>query len=224
MRAVAPPRARMFGAVLVKEAWLYDFSLDRKRIILLVSGLVLAAILLFAAGVTVGLAHSGGSHAQPKAIRSAPSLRSAQQPQEPPPAAASVSQPAASPTPQLNPIASAASLAPRQETTSTAQPPRPHAAHAHPKPMTGRLPARTHPGKERGTYFLQAGAFSSEANASALQQRLMHAGYAARVTRRAASGREWYIVTVGHYGSEPAARNAAHRIEQRLGVHPAVRR
>ena len=203
---------------------MYEFSLDRNRIILLVSGLVLAAILLFVAGMTVGLAHSGDNHSQAKATRAAPPFSSVQQPQNSRPAATAMDQAVSNPSPPPNPIASAASLAPRQE-TAPAPPSRLHAAHAKPETAAKRPspPAQSHHEGEHGPYVLQAGAFSSEANAGALQQRLMHAGYAAQVTHRAVSGREWYIVTVGRYTSEKSARSAAQHIEQRIGVHTAVR-
>lgn len=198
---------------------MYDFSLDRKRIILLVSGVVLAAILLFVAGLTVGLARSGESHSRAQASRPAQPQPRAQVPSP----AAPVNQEATTAAAQSSPIASAASLAPRQEAATAAS--RLHAAHAQPKPVAARPApsANAHHEKERGAWFLQAGAFSRESNARTLQKRLMQSGYPAEVQRRQAGSRDWYVVTVGHYASEESATNAAHRIEQRLGVHPAVR-
>lgn len=203
---------------------MYDFSLDRKQIILLVSGLVLAAVLLFVAGLTVGLAHTGNSHTQAQSARPAQPGPVAQPAQNASLATAPATTEGSNAAPSSNPIASAASLAPRQPTAAPA--PRLHAAQAQPKPVAERpapAPVHAQPAEAHGAWFLQAGAFSREANASALQKKLMQSGYAAEVERRAINGRTWYLVTAGHYASKQSATNAAHRIAQRLGIHPAVR-
>lgn len=199
---------------------MYDFSLDRKRIILLVSGLVLAAVLLFVAGLTVGLAHSGDSHSQAQASQPSAPLP-ASQPVQQPAQTSPINQQAAHVSPQPSPIASAASLAPRTETATASA--RLHAAHAATVASRPAPAAKVHHEIENGSWYLQAGAFSREANATALQKRLMQAGYGATVQRHKVGGRDWYVVTAGHYPSKQAASNAAQRIGQRLGIHPAVR-
>lgn len=201
----------------------YEFSLDRKRIILLVSGLVLASVFLFAAGLMVGLAHSGTSAA----------TQTASNPNQMGSLAAIANQPSA-------PNAAAQTPAPATETTTaeapSAQPPAPAAPSAtvaKATPARSRTVAaeraRSHhavpaaAAVEHGGYYLQAGAFSSADHAIDLQSRLMKLGYPAEVDQARVKGRAWFIVKAGHYASRSAAASAAEHVRTKLGIQPAIR-
>jgi len=214
----------------------YEFSLDQKRIILLVTGLVLAAVLLFVAGLTVGLAHSSAaSQAQAKpagSLATAGNVDNQSQAAGIPQAASSSTQtgvnaePLNAPT-QQGTIASAATT-----DLPAAAPPAPvassenaSATHRHAHSAAAPAPAKPEPHETvaNGHYSLQVGAFSRETNARELQKRLMQAGFPAEVVHRPSGGRSLYLVEAGHYGSATAATSAAHRIQQRTGITPAVR-
>jgi tetratricopeptide (TPR) repeat protein len=81
-----------------------------------------------------------------------------------------------------------------------------------PEPATTRQP--------EGKFTLQAGAFSTRANAQNMKEQIETVGYSVAIQEKEIGGRTLYLVWVGRYIDREAASRAIGLLESALGIKP----
>lgn len=175
----------------------YDFSFDKKTIILMAIGSVAIGVLLFLAGFIVGLDRSSGQ-------AEAATKHSPQSGAETKPSA----QLADHPTPALSkpsPDKAKESSSPASADSSKAL-----ASQQEPKSSEAASKEKAEDTKDQPAFSLQLGAFQAEDNALKLRDNLKAKGYPVFLFRVLdAEGHVWHTVRMGQYTDMKKASQAA---------------
>lgn len=229
----------------------YEFSLDKKSLALLLGGLSVLGLLLFAAGLLVGVrlnanppelaqnaapptaATPAGAPPnpgpEPVKLREEPETDDVNEarvkPAAAPPVVASANLPQAASAKESTPAPPAATTASKPET-----PPVASAAPAARPSQTNysvSLAADAIAGERppvRQTFAVQVGAFRQEANAQRLLEQLESKGYSVAVFQSSdIADNVWYAVRLGPYTTQNDARRAAANIAQQENLKAIVR-
>ncbi len=199
----------------------YDFSFDKKSVILIVIGCAAIGLLLFFAGFIVGL-DKGQSHPLAQATSLAPAQPEASSTAKDPaatapgkPSAAKQEKPA--PEPSKEPAAAAAaenkSSSPQQDAKTPA-----------PKSGDAKDDKNKDDTKDKAEFSLQLGAFQTEDNALKLRDQLKSKGYPVFLFRVLdPNGHLWHTVRMGHYGDMKEASQAAAKMTGKEEISAWVR-
>jgi len=192
---------------------MYRFAFDRTKLLMMVGGIVLVGILLFAAGVFTGLALSAPTKSEVAMLKS----RHAESSQP----AAAAPQPAA-PAPAATPAPAPPSAAPAPAVESAAQKPAGAAPKAAVSPADA-LGAEQSP--DQDIYSIQVGSFPDAKAARALQTDLRERGYPASIyTGIDSDHKEWHAVRIGGFPTLNRASTAASIFTSKERMQALVRR
>jgi cell division septation protein DedD len=185
----------------------YDFSLDRKSVVILSAGSAVILLLVFAGGVMTGITWRAEEDfiAANRSKPAAPKIREAATPVPGRPekqetaAAAPPPEPAASaPAPPPAATSVTASAAPAAAATAPPVTAPGAAASAAPAPSASETPV--HSATVSGVQLaVQVGAFLDKGNAQKLVDRLKEEGYEPQIILAGHAPRSWNIVRVGPY-------------------------
>lgn len=175
----------------------YDFSFDKKTIILMAIGCVAIGVLLFLAGLIVGLDRSSGQ-------AEAATKRSSQSGAETKPSAQSAEHPAPALS-KPSPDKAKESSSPASADSSKVP-----ASQGEPKSSEAVAKEKTEDTKDQPAFSLQLGAFQAEDNALKLRDNLKAKGYPVFLFRVLdAEGHVWHTVRMGQYTDMKKASHAA---------------
>jgi cell division septation protein DedD len=186
---------------------MYNFLFDKKSLILLLSGLGLAGLLLFFAGLLVGVQvglPTSASYTPPRPPAAKPPAKAALPEDRPctPCAELAVAPPEPEPVPEPEP-------APPVEEA----PPVQVASLPSPEPMTD----------DEAAFTLQVGAFRKSENSDRVIRDLASRGYQPYVVaQRGSRSRVLHTVRVGRYTDRGEAQKAAAELRQREGIAAVV--
>ena len=196
----------------------YDFSFEKKSLILIAIGCVAISVLLFFAGYIVGLDRGQN---QPVVQASSPAAKSTSAKETP---AAEKEKPAAEKEPPASAEepkkaapekSQAPAAAPTAESKSSAAP-------AGAKPSAAKEEEAKD--KEKPAFSVQLGAFQTEENAVKLRDTLKTKGYSVFLFRvMDADGNVWHTVRTGHYPDMKEAAREAVKITRKEQISAWVR-
>lgn len=120
---------------------------------------------------------------------------------------------------------------PKESTKETAKEPAKEATKPEPKPavtadplgdlVKSKVPQAAASGADPFTYFVQAGAFRSQAEADAHRAKLAMMGLDAKISEREQAGRLVYRVRLGPFDDKDVAENAKNRLDKN-GIETAL--
>jgi len=198
----------------------YDFSFEKKSIILIAIGCVAIGVLLFFAGYIVGLDRGQNQSvvqaSSAAAVKSSSSKETAAAEKEKPAAEKEPAAPAEEPkkaAPEKSPEPAAANA----EGKSAAAP-------TDAKPAAGKEEDAKDKDKEKPAFSVQLGAFQTEENAVKLRDNLKTKGYSVFLFRvMDADGNVWNTVRTGHYADMKEAAREAVKITRKEQISAWVR-
>jgi cell division protein FtsN len=212
----------------------YQFSFDRKRLILVVAGLLFAGVLTFCCGVITGiglwmpaqkeLAQFRGKPKVPGQSISAPTavkLPEVKPPEVPGTAALTSAVKAQTVTPAVAAAPPSNAVTPAPAAAALAAP-----ATGQPdtQPVAAAAPAAA-PDPVNQPFVLQLGAFREQKNAKQLQADLKLKGYPTTICNMVDEDqRTWHMVRFGGYKDLSAASHAASDFTGKEGIQALVRR
>lgn len=195
----------------------YDFSFEKKSIILIAIGCVAIGVLLFFAGYIVGLDRGQNQpvvQASSAVAKSSSSKETAAAEKEKPPAEKEPSAPAEEPK-KAAPEKSQEPAAANAESKSSAAP-------ADAKPSAAK--EEDAKDKEKPAFSVQLGAFQTEENAVKLRDNLKARGYSVFLFRvMDADKNVWHTVRTGHYADMKEAAREAVKITRKEQISAWVR-
>jgi cell division septation protein DedD len=207
------------------------FHFTRKRLVTLVAGLVLVAVLTYAAGVITGIALAIPTRQELALLKASKHPLAAGSISAALPAAPALAAPAitAPQMPAAPPALTAAAAPPAVAPSAAATPAAPQPASALPNPQqtASPQPAAAAPGldDDADTFSLQIGSFRDVKNARQLQTDLKERGYAANVlTALDSDEREWHVVRIDGYKTLASAARAAADFSRKERLQALVRR
>jgi cell division protein FtsN len=176
----------------------YNFSFEKKNVVLLTACILLIAMLLVSAGYLLGIQHSSphASISKPEPVLPVlpPAVEKSAMPTPPPAKPLDVS-------PEPSSAASAGDLSADE-----------------PSPAPSR---KSHPSPQ---FSLQIGAFHSKGNAEARVKILKEHGVAATImSTKDAAGATWFAVRAGTYSDLPSATKAARAMSAAISEFVIVR-
>lgn len=197
----------------------YDFSFEKKSIILIAIGCLAIGVLLFFAGYIVGL-DRGQNQSVVQASSAAAAVKSSSSKET---AAAEKEKSPAEKEPP----------APAEEPKKAAPEKSPEPATAKAESKSAAAPAGTKPSaakeedtkdKEKPAFSVQLGAFQTEDNAVKLRDNLKARGYSVFLFRvMDADGNVWHTVRTGHYADMKEAAREAVKITRKEQISAWVR-
>lgn len=197
----------------------YDFSFEKKSIILIAIGCVAIGVLLFFAGYIVGLDRGQNQsvvQASSVAAKPVPSKETATSEKEKPAAEKVPPVPAEEPK-KAAPEKSQEPAAANAESKSSAAP-------ADAKPSAAKEEDAKDKDKEKPAFSVQLGAFQTEENAVKLRDTLKAKGYSVFLFRVLdADGNVWHTVRTGHYSDMKEAAREAVKITRKEQISAWVR-
>jgi cell division protein FtsN len=195
----------------------YDFSLNKKSLIFIISGCLAVSVLVFFAGFVLGWDRGTKHPAQLELKKQNAPVAVQNQP-----AAASTSianQPTATPVPAANTkpapssgVASAATASREPSTPNSETSVDPRQMPEESSMVGGKSAANTEPtvASEQAAFSLQVGAYQNESNAQRCRKAIQARGYAAFLfDTRDAEGHTWHAVRIGRYADVKKASTAA---------------
>jgi len=174
----------------------YNFSLDGKSAITLVSATVFLLLLVFGAGLLTGIRIAAPPGTQVLAHATPQPAQTAHSPvTEPKPAAKVESEPpqAAVAQKQEQPAASTTAAIPKAASPEPAKEGPPGGGHTEDTPVPANL--------NSPRLTVQVGSFLDKSNAERLAARLRDAGYSPQLIASERAGRLWHTVRVGPYSA-----------------------
>jgi cell division septation protein DedD len=173
----------------------YDYSFDKKTVLLILAGCISVGVLLFVAGLIIGF-DRGASQARVQLGKDIPAKEMKVEVPKPKEAVAAPAKEAAPAAPSAKQEAGEAKAAPPEKSA--------------PQPAAQPVPAAA-PAADAGNEFsVQLGAFESAENALKLCDKVKARGYAAFVLDvQDSAGRQWHAVRMGHFKKLETAARAA---------------
>ena len=198
----------------------YDFSFEKKSLILIVIGCVAIGVLLFFAGYIVGLDRGQNQsvvQASSTAVKNSSSKETAAAEKEKPAADKEPPAPAEEPK-KAAPEKSQEPATAKAESKSAAAP-------TDAKPSATKEEAKDQDkDKEKPAFSVQLGAFQTEENAVKLRDNLKAKGYSVFLFRvMDADGNVWHTVRTGHYADMKEAAREAVKITRKEQISAWVR-
>jgi cell division septation protein DedD len=196
----------------------YDFSLNKKSLIFIISGCLAVSVLVFFAGFVLGWDRGAKHPAQlelkkqnaPVAVQKQPSAADS---------TVIAPQAGATPVPAANTkpapssgVASAATASREPSTPNSETNAGPRQTPEESSIVGGKSAANTEPtvASEQAAFSLQVGAYQNESNAQRCRKAIQARGYAAFLfDTRDAEGHTWHAVRIGHYADVKKASMAA---------------
>lgn len=195
----------------------YDFSFEKKSLILIAIGCVAIGVLLFFAGYIVGLDRGQN---QPVVQASSIPVKSLSAKE---PGAAEKEKPAAEKEPPA-PAEESKKAAPEKSQTPAAANAESKPSAADAKPSAAKEEDAKDTDKEKPAFSVQLGAFQTEENAVKLRDTLKSKGYSVFLFRVLdADGNVWHTVRTGHYGDMKEAAREAVKITRKEQISAWVR-
>lgn len=195
----------------------YDFSFEKKSVILIAIGCVAIGVLLFFAGYIVGLDQGQNQsvvQASSAAAKPGPSKETATPEKEK--SAAEKETPAPAEEPKK------AAPEKSQEPAAASAESKPAAAPADAKPAAAK--EEDAKDKDKPAFSVQLGAFQTEENAVKLRDTLKTKGYSVFLFRvMDADGNVWHTVRTGHYSDTKEAAREAVKINRKEQISAWVR-
>jgi DedD protein len=198
----------------------YEFSFDKKSVILVIGGCVAIGVLLFFAGYIVGI-DRGQSQPVVQANSIAPgSATAGKTPDKEPPPQLPKDKPASEQEPST-PAAEAKKAAPDKATQPSAK------DATETKSPDAAADDKPSPAKQAGdkpAFSVQLGAFQTEENALRLRDTLKAKGYPVFLFRvMDGDNHVWHTVRIGHYADNKEATRAAVKIATKEQISAWVR-
>jgi len=198
----------------------YNFLLDKKTIIILLTGLFVVGLLLFLAGVLVGVRIGANLPSAPNQADSSARSAVTSGAATSPPQEATVKQEVPQETAKVEATGGAQSAPPPEKADASAAPQQARdAAPAQPPPEPAANPAAG-----SMAYSIQVGAFLIEDNAKQLLKELESKGHKAHIfTAKDSKDRLWHAVRIGSYASWQEASQAASAFSKQEKIGAIVR-